>query len=187
MELIDAVMQLLEYEYATGENLREMDFNPYTETQEEEEMSAEASSQAEATAEYVAHEQGAAEAATSDFNSGESGLSAAASPDRTVDNHGGETGATEVEDLTGFGGVEAESVEEAVMGDAMVEAGGQDAGEGALERIQSADTVLGYAQELGMEVLKTMKRDLNAVVGLLPEPVAKPIREVRAICFLACA
>ncbi|CAN0180090.1 unnamed protein product, partial [Scytosiphon promiscuus] len=41
-------------------------------------------------------------------------------------------------------------------------------------------SLVGYVHSLGAEVLRTIARDMNSLVGMLPAPVAKPIRQAAA-------
>ena len=74
-----------------------------------------------------------------------------------------------------------EVIEESSSSSSGGDGGGEGEDDGEAEKFSDDGTVVGYACNLLSEVLQTMKRDLNAVVGFLPAPVAKPIREVAAV------
>lgn len=191
LQLLDAVMQLLDYEYATGENLREMEYIPddgsaaaAAETAAADlEMAAANAAAAALAAETEAAALAAAAAggrggedtgvaaeesdgyryAATDFESGGGGGEAhTASPGYDdVDDDGGDEIAREV--------IEESSSSSCAAG------GGGAAGSEVAEFDES--TLLGYAHSLITEVLRTMRRDMNYLVGMLPAPVAKPIRD----------
>lgn len=218
MQLVDAVMQLLDYEDATGEDLRETEYIPgddghpsaYEQTEAEraaqrEQEAAEAAAIADALrrAAEQAQQQARAEEKT------KLSSSSAQQPQGSTDFEGGDADVTSDASSNAFpsstvigGGyfakgaasIEEEEAEEGLSGgteagsdDIQVPPGmhnfyGNDANEGDVENVvaggEPSETVLGYMHQLGSEVLRTMQRDLNALVGLLPAPVAKPIREV---------
>lgn len=170
MELMDAAMQLLDYEYATGENLREMEFLPGDDAYAadyEQELAAEQLLKEQEAVELSPKPE--SEATTTTANIDVADISDNSSV--TVDGEG-DVGGTMVLGSDEVGDENGGEVVDDFGGETGVQEGR------IVEGLGSADTVIGYAQELGIEVLKTMKRDLNAVVGLLPDPVAKPIREV---------
>lgn len=173
LQLIDAVMQLLDYEFATGEDLREMDYNPdYGSAEEAAETAAaelEYAAEAAAAAALAADEEAAAAAIAAEAVEGGEG-----DGDAQADFDFGGVG-DEIDGTLGSIADEYEEEGNAAAREVLLEA------EGESDADPDESTVLGYAQSLGLEVLRTMKRDLNSVVGLLPASVAKPIREVAAI------
>lgn len=184
LQLLDAVMQLLDYEATTGEDLREMEYIPdYDAMLAAEKAAAEKAkleleeAAAKAQAGEASHE---AEKATIVDAEGE------VLPGSDVRNPGEEVisspyGTTEgKDDLDGEQAAQnMEPLEEATTG-VMEGTGDVEGLEQELDQILGTSTLLGFVKDLGVEVLSTMKRDLNAIVGMLPGPVAKPIREVAA-------
>eukprot|EP00752_Nemacystus_decipiens_P009140 g8163.t1 len=189
LQLLDAVMQLLDYEYATGENLREMEYIP------DDGSAAAAAESAAADLEMAAANAAAAALAAENEAAA---LAAAAGGRGGVDTgaaaeESGECGdaATDFEEGGGDDephtappgydvgdDIAREVIEESSSSTSSSRAAGVGAG-GARGDVTEFDesTLLGYAQSLATEVLRTMRRDMNYLVGMLPAPVAKPIRD----------
>ncbi|CAN0054689.1 unnamed protein product, partial [Laminaria digitata] len=216
--LLDAVMQLLDYEEATGEDLREMEYIPDDDGSAAAAAAAAELEAAAATAATLAADEAAAaaaataaaaaaEAAEAVEAAGMEGGAGISSGDNgcPTDGHshfdeGGADGEAAIPPVTSgaaaatpIAAVKAEAEEEAlrevIEESSSSSSSGAGAGGGAWgeeeeeeEGVCSDDgSVVEYARNLLSEVLQTMKRDLNAVVGFLPAPVAKPIREVAAV------
>lgn len=172
-QLLDAVMQLLDYEEATGEDLREMDYIPDD-------------GSAAAAAEAAAAELEAAAAAAAAAAMAAETEAAAATGARGRERGGDTTSAEEFEEMEAVDGGSSASSRSKKKADKGRAASGEasegwDQDSSAGSDLMDQSTVLGFAHNLGAEVLSTMKRDLNAVVGLLPAPVAKPIRDVAGV------
>ena len=212
-------MQLLDYESATGEDLREMVYIPDDDgsaaaaaadaeleaaanaaataaalAADEAAAAAEAEAEAAAQAE-VGERAAAARGGAAGTLSGDSGC--AATNEHEHFDEGGASGEAEAlpssaAAATAAATAEAEQqalrevIEESSFSSSSSSSGGGGEGEGWGAEGQPGGlveqgSVVGYARDLLGEVLQTMKRDLNAVVGFLPAPVAKPIREVAAV------
>lgn len=177
-------MQLLDYEATTGEDLREMEYVPdYEAMLAAEKAAAEKAAleleeaAAKAKAGEASHE---AEKATMIGAEGEvlsgpdvrnPGEEVIPSPYDTTEGKDDPDGERATQNM--------ESLEEATAG-VMGGMGDAEGLEQELDQITGTSTLLGFVKDLGVEVLSTMKRDLNTIVGMLPGPVAKPIREVAA-------
>lgn len=177
-------MQLLDYEATTGEDLREMEYIPdYDAMLAAEKAAAEKATleleeaAAKAKAAEVSHE---AEKATMVGAEGE------VLSESGVRNPGEEVIPSPYDTTEGKDDPDGERAAQNMEPIEEVTAGGMEGtGEGEelkqqLDQITGTSSLLGFVKDLGAEVLSTMKRDLNAIVGMLPGPVAKPIREVAA-------
>lgn len=201
-------MQLLDYEYATGEDLREMEYIPddgsaaaAAETAAADLEMAAANAAAAALAAEAEAEAAALAAAAASAGGGGGGAKAGAGAgaggsDGYGDVHSDfdeadweakETGYADdynadqiarevVEESSSSASSSSSSSSSCAIGE--VERGG--AGGEVADFEFDESTLLGYAHNLATEVLRTMRRDMNYLVGLLPAPVAKPIREAAA-------
>lgn len=197
LQLLDAVMQLLDYEYATGENLREMEYIPddgsAAAAAETAAADLEMAAANAAAAALAAETEAAALAAAAGGRGGEEGTGAATEGsggygDAAADfeAEGGDGGAhTASPGYDDFGAADDggdEIVREVIEESSSSSSASCAAGGGVGSEVADFDesTLLGYAHSLISEVLRTMRRDMNYLVGLLPAPVAKPIRDTAA-------
>ncbi|CBN76997.1 hypothetical protein Esi_0024_0181 [Ectocarpus siliculosus] len=187
LQLLDAVMQLLDYEYATGEDLREMEYLPDdgSAAAAAETAAADlAAAAAPAAAAALAAEAEAAALAAAAGTGREAGLEeehgAAGREDGDADSPAGvESG--------GAGNDGGEASDDAIAREVIEECTSSSVasscpvgGRGEEVAAHDESTLLGYAHGLATEVLRTMRRDLNSLVGMLPEPVERPVREAAA-------
>eukprot|EP00903_Cladosiphon_okamuranus_P013540 g12612.t1 len=197
LQLLDAVMQLLDYEYTTGENLREMEYIPddgsAAAAAETAAADLEMAAANAAAAALAAETEAAALAAAAGGQGGEdTGAAAEESSDYGYGDAAADFGAEGVDGgadtaSPGYEGAGAadddgdeiarEVIKESTSSSASCEAGG---GVGGDVADLDESTLVGYMHSLISEVLWTMRRDMNYLVGLLPAPVAKPIRDTAA-------
>lgn len=176
-ELVEATLQLLEYEQATGIDLRSVMYDPSGLYDAEGDQGA-----WEALSEEGTGKEEEEEGPTT-------GLSEVETPDDGGQQGGndGATGSTSDEPRVvagGPAGVDGGGVpgDDATCGDDRCEIP-MEPGTGNQEEEQAgyrSFTLWAYAKDLGVEMLVTVRDDLNALVGLLPAPMAKPIRQAAA-------
>ncbi|CAM9816296.1 unnamed protein product [Ectocarpus fasciculatus] len=187
LQLLDAVMQLLDYEYATGEDLREMEYIPddgsAAAAAETAAADLEAAAAAAAAAALAAEAEAAALAAAAGTG-GAAGLEehgAAGREDGDADSladvESGGLGNDEEEWSDDAGDEIAREVVEECTSSPVSSCCAVGGGCGEEVAAYDESTLLGYAHSLAAEVLRTMRRDLNSLVGMLPEPVERPVRE----------
>lgn len=178
LQLLDAVMQLLDYEYATGENLREMEYIPDDGSAAAAAETAAADLEAAAANAAAAALAAKAEAAVSGGAATGTGRGAAGGGDVNMGFGMEEAGQDEGEPA-GYGEDDAgdeiarQVLEEASSSSCAVGGKGDEAAAAVLDE----SSLLGYVHNLTAEVLRTIGRDMNSLVGMLPAPVAKPIRQ----------
>ncbi|CAN0423239.1 unnamed protein product, partial [Hapterophycus canaliculatus] len=197
IQLLDAVMQLLDYEYATGENLREMEYIPddgsaaaaaETAAADLEMAAANAAAAALAAKAEAAAAAGAASGgAAAGSGRGDQGARAAGESgeygDARMGFDAGNAGQGQDEPLSpGCGDDDAgdqiarEVIEEASSSSSSscaVAAGGGKREAAVLDE----SSLLTYVHTLSAEVLRTIGRDMNSLVGMLPAPAAEAIRQ----------
>ena len=180
-------MELLEYEDATGNDLREVEYVPDYDSAAAEDKTVAESTAVEleqavpevASGASVVDQEAEATITTTTMTGDES----EARPDSGERNVGEEeawfqsSAGGEYEGSEGEGGRAIQDAQPPGEESACAMDGA-----GMTEMVEKLDqrTILGFVKGVGAEVLRTMKRDLNAIVGLLPGPVEKPIREVAA-------
>lgn len=201
LQLLDAVMQLLDYEYATGENLREMEYIPddgsAAAAAETAAADLETAAANAAAAALAAETEAAALAAAAGEQVGEDAVEAEASF-----GYGGaakdlEAGGADGEENMASPGFNADAddggdeIAREVIGESSASPSashsscavgdGDGGGESEVAELEfDESTVVGFAHSLITEVLRTMRRDMNYLVGMLPAPLAKPIRDTAA-------
>lgn len=216
MQLVEAVVQLLDYEHATGVDLREMMYDPddlydqAAQSEEQENREPKGEDEGDNGAEQSETEAIADSGVVADAKESENEDEFLAGVEiRELANNGrGDITHGVSEDIAGgraeceeaqiredsgpfVGGEDVELSERpdgwnVVVDDAVThdDTGCNDNMCALREHdIKPPGTLMEYAQDLGAEVLRTMKNDLNALVGLLPDPVSKLLREVATLAY----
>lgn len=191
LQLLDAVMQLLDYEYATGEDLREMEYIP------DDGSAAAAAETAAADLEAAAANAAAAALAAEAEAAAVAAAAGAGGGTGLLEEHGAagrEDGHANSAAGVGSGGLgndEEDGFDDAgdqIAREVMEECTSSSVSSscpvgGRGQEVAAAydeSTLLGYVHSLATEVLRTMRRDLNSLVGMLPEPVERPVRDAAA-------